>query len=180
MRSADDAMRRRMQVIPFKHKPATVDKSLREKLQAELGGILCWAVEGEIERRRMGLKPPRVVTEATDEYFKSENTIGRWLDERCTLDRERFTSTKELYRDFQEWARGVGEFVVAERIFSEKLDQTGHVQKGRDPSGDRRGFRGVALLAVDSGGSLFGSPGSTSHGGFLPGHDDPAEQWSRE
>lgn len=86
MRSADDAMRRRMHVIPFRHKPASVDRQLREKLKAELGGILKWAVEGEIERGRIGgLNPPKSVVAATDEYFASENTIGRWLDERCEL-----------------------------------------------------------------------------------------------
>lgn len=40
MRSADDAMRRRMHVIPFRHKPKVVDKQLREKLRKELPGIL--------------------------------------------------------------------------------------------------------------------------------------------
>jgi putative DNA primase/helicase len=51
MRSADDAMRRRMQVIPFRHKPESIDKQLREKLRAELGAILRWAIEGELERQ---------------------------------------------------------------------------------------------------------------------------------
>src|SRR3977135_178696 len=65
MRSADDAMRRRLQVIPFRHKPKIVDKQLREKLRAELPGILRWAVQGELDRQRLGgLNPPRAVQAA--------------------------------------------------------------------------------------------------------------------
>jgi putative DNA primase/helicase len=58
MRSADDAMRRRMQVVPFRHKPKNVDKQLREKLRLELPGILRWAIQGELERRRLGRAEP--------------------------------------------------------------------------------------------------------------------------
>src|SRR5205814_704712 len=101
MRWADDAMRRRMQVIPFRHKPKNVDKGLREKLRLELPGILRWAIQGELERRRLGgLNPPRAVQAATDDYFRDENTLGKCLDERCELDLGGWVNTRRLYRDF--------------------------------------------------------------------------------
>jgi putative DNA primase/helicase len=152
MRSADDAMRRRMQVIPFRYKPATVDKGLREKLQAELGAILRWAVEGEADRRRLGgLAPPRAVVEATNEYFKSENTIGRWLDERCEAPKEGEDASeywgelRHFYHDFAEWAKRVGEFVISERIFSQKLELMPNITKALHPRTRRSGFAGLRL-----------------------------------
>jgi putative DNA primase/helicase len=154
MRSADDAMRRRMQVIPFRYKPSSVDKGLREKLQGELGAILRWAIEGEAERRRLGgLAPPRVVVEATNEYFKSENTIGRWLDERCEVPPEGdlvnnyWDELRHLYRDFAEWAKRVGEFVISERIFSQKLEQMPGITKALHPRTRRSGFAGLRLYS---------------------------------
>lgn len=165
MRSADDAMRRRMRVVPFTHKPLTVDKHLREKLRAELGAILRWAVEGETERRRLGgLNPPRVVINATNEYFKQENTIGRWIDERCDMAHEGedpnkiWTEERDLYRDFADWCRRVGEYVISERVFSQKLEQMPQVQKVNHPATRRAGFAGLRFRSVTT---------------QLPGLDEP-------
>ncbi len=177
MRSADDAMRRRMQVIPFRHKPAKVDKQLREKLGAELGGILRWAVEGEIERRHLGgLNPPKVVQDATDKYFRDENTIGRWLDERCAIEANAWSETRALHRDYVHWAHQVGEFVLSERLFQQKVELMPGIEPQQHSRTRRGGFRGVHLL--------FWTP-------ELPGIEarsaprrerssDPAERWDRE
>jgi len=158
LRSADDAMRRRLHVIPFRHKPKVVDKKLLERLRPELGGILCWAIEGELERRRIGLAPPPEVVGATDEYFEAENVIGRWLEERCTrgdaaIDvvdgrkRPAFSSNKAVYRDYKAWAKEGGEFVLSERVFIHKLGSIDGLRRGRggrDGKGER-GLFGVAL-----------------------------------
>src|SRR5262249_25797458 len=96
MRSPDDAMRRRFLVIPFTHKPERIDKSLPEKLRTELGGILAWAIEGELERQRIGLAAPKAVLDATAEYFEAEDAIGRWIQERCTKGPNETALTGEL------------------------------------------------------------------------------------
>lgn len=202
MRSADDAMRRRMQVIPFKHKPKTVDKGLREKLQAEMGGILRWAIEGEIERRQLGgLNPPAVVTRATDAYFQDENTLGKWVDERCRTGRateaemrcdpNAWTETRQLYRDFVDWARRVGEFVLAERVFAQKLEVMGF-DPSKHPRTRRGGFHGIELRNATSelpglNGGNAPMPGDrpvTSHvvrANELPlePRDDPGDEYER-
>lgn len=187
MRSADDAMRRRMQVIPFKTKPKTPDKGLREKLRSELPGILRWAVQGELERRKIGgLNPPRAVQAATDDYFQAENTLGRWLDERCECDANYWTETRELYRDFQEWAKGVGEYIIAERIFAQKLEQMPSIQRALHPRTRRSGFRGLRPLRMTS--DLFdaGTGGITvkrepSRANELPlgAPQDPGDEYER-
>lgn len=154
LRSGDTGMRRRLHVIPFVHKPDAVDLALPETLKAELGGILRWAVEGELERRRIGLSPPRVVVDATDEYFDAENTIGRWVEERCTQGAQETGLTRNFYHDYKSWAGLAGEFVVSERIFAQKLALVGGVGLWRDATG-KRGFRGLSLKA--SSGELFSS-----------------------
>jgi putative DNA primase/helicase len=192
MRSADDAMRRRMQVIPFRHKPQTVDKNLREKLKSELGGILKWAVEGEIERQQLGgLNPPAVVTRATDAYFQDENTLGKWLDERCGLEKNYWTNTRTLYRDFKEWAQRVGEFVLSERVFSQKLELMPRIEKTQHPRTRLFGFQGLRPLHdtadLFEGGGAGASKGKTISGDLLVRANelplepasDPAEVWPR-
>jgi putative DNA primase/helicase len=201
LRSADDAMRRRLHVIPFRHKPKVVDKELLERLRPELGGILCWAIEGELERRRIGLAPPPEVVGATDEYFEAENVIGRWLEERCTrgdaaIDvvdgrkRPAFTSNKAVYRDYRAWAKEGGEFVLSERFFIQKLSGIDGLRRGRggrDGKGER-GLLGVALksaldeLPLDGVARGDGAPVMDKHGLPLENGEwrsDPCDEFDR-
>jgi putative DNA primase/helicase len=208
MRSADDAMRDRFHMIPFKHRADPPDKELIDKLQAELGGILKWAVRGEIERRRLGgLRPPKIVVEATDKYFEDEDTLGRWIGERCIVAsagenstaaeiarrREAFTATADLYRDYKSWASRVGEFIPAQKVLTAKLERL--AEAGGEFRYERtkaaRGFRGLALksnpgdLPLDSPAAersreVGGLAERPELGEYLPGHDDPAEDWPRE
>jgi phage/plasmid-associated DNA primase len=160
--------------------------------------------------------PPAAVTEATDKYFKDENTIGRWLDERCrytdaTEDDARcepnhWCGTRILHRDYAAWARRVGEFVLAERVFQQKLEQMPGIEPAQHPRTRRGGFYGIALrwespelhpdpddpsdAAATETADDFIHPrsvdGGVIHGSvvtppILPNEvDDPAEDWPRE
>src|SRR5262249_34700305 len=60
IRGTDEAIWRRIHLVPF---TVTIpksdrDKTLPEKLRAELPGILAWAVRGCLEWRVKGLAPP--------------------------------------------------------------------------------------------------------------------------
>ena len=59
IRSIDEAMRRRLHLIPFTVTipPERRDRKLTEKLLRERDGILAWAVEGCLDWQRMGLNP---------------------------------------------------------------------------------------------------------------------------
>ena len=59
LRSVDEAIRRRFNLIPFTVAipPAERDERLTEKLKAEWPGILAWMIEGCLDWQRHG--PPR-------------------------------------------------------------------------------------------------------------------------
>lgn len=46
LHNVDDAMKRRLNVIPFIHKPAQVNEVLGDQLKPEYPGILYWAIQG--------------------------------------------------------------------------------------------------------------------------------------
>jgi putative DNA primase/helicase len=46
LRNVDDAMRRRINIVPFEHKPKEPDLQLEEKLKSEWPAILRWAIDG--------------------------------------------------------------------------------------------------------------------------------------
>jgi putative DNA primase/helicase len=71
-----EAMRRRLQIIPFAVTipAAERDPRLAERLEAEWPGILSQAIEG-CEWQKDGLAPPAAVREATHAYLAVETTV---------------------------------------------------------------------------------------------------------
>ncbi|MCZ2174223.1 MAG: phage/plasmid primase, P4 family [Burkholderiales bacterium] len=145
IRNIDEAMKRRMHMIPFTVTipPERRDGRLTEKLLAERDGILVWAVAGCLSWQREGLRPPASVVSATEEYFEAEDALGRWLDERCVREPNAKSLTAELFTDWKQWAETSGEFIGSQRRFSDLLITRG-LEKWRNSVGVR-GFRGVGL-----------------------------------
>jgi P4 family phage/plasmid primase-like protien len=85
--NVDEAMRRRMLLVPFLVQIPVEerDPDLAEKLKAEWPAILRWMIDGCLEWQRTGLAPPKIVTEATEEYFADQDTTKQWLED-CTED----------------------------------------------------------------------------------------------
>ena len=73
LRSVDEAIRRRLHLIPFTITiPAEErDLGLPDKLKAEAPGILNWMIDGCLQWQQIGLAPPKVVTDATAAYLRS-------------------------------------------------------------------------------------------------------------
>ena len=109
LRNVDEAMRRRLHLIPFTITiaPEKRDKMLGEKLAAEAGGILQWAIDGCMQWQKIGLQPPEVVRKATEEYMNSQDQFALWLDE-CTSKNAEKTRTSELYKSFKSWTEERG------------------------------------------------------------------------
>jgi putative DNA primase/helicase len=86
--SVDEAIRRRLHLIPFN---VTIpleerDKDLLEKLKKEWPGILQWAVKGCLKWQKLGLAQPAAVRAASEAYFKEEDAIANWIEDRCAVD----------------------------------------------------------------------------------------------
>ena len=145
IRNIDEAMKRRMHMIPFTVTipPERRDSRLTEKLLSERDGILAWAVAGCLAWQREGLKPPASVVSATEEYFEAEDALGRWLEERCVRAPNAKSLTAELFSDWKQWAETSGEFIGSQRRFSDLLITRG-LEKWRNSVGVR-GFQGIGL-----------------------------------
>ena len=55
LRNIDDAIKRRMYLVPFTNKPVNVDKDLSEKLKNEWPSIMQWMIDGCIDWQEKGL-----------------------------------------------------------------------------------------------------------------------------
>ena len=147
LRNVDEAIRRRLHLIPF---AVTIpageqDKTLQKQLEAEWPGILQWAVEGCLEWRRVGLAPPDAVRAATDDYISGEDGFGLWLDE-CTevASDWAFERTADLFANWKSWADRTGEFAGTMRRFAQNMQARGFSPKRQAGTG-RKGFEGIEL-----------------------------------
>ena len=131
IRGTDDGIWRRIRLIPFTQKFEELqdDKTLRDKLDAELPGILTWAVRGCLEWQRSGLTPSESVKSATASYRTDMDTFGDFLDERCIVEDGAKVSAKEIYGAYRAWADENGEKLVSQRWFGLRLGERGFAKK---------------------------------------------------
>lgn len=127
MRNVDEAMRRRLRLVPFDVviPPDQRDKGLMEKLRAEAGGILQWAIDGCIDWQRDGLKAPDRVLMATEEYLASQDQLGLWIKDECEVGAGHWHGSRPLYESYRKWCEDSGEYAVAQKRWSQQMQQRG-------------------------------------------------------
>ena len=106
LRNVDDAARRRFNVVPFNFQPPTPDKQLEAKLRNEWPGILRWIINGCLGWQAQGLAQPKVVKQATDEYFAEQDLITQWLEECCECQAGIGGSLPSLFASWKHFAIG--------------------------------------------------------------------------
>jgi putative DNA primase/helicase len=144
LRSVNEAVRRRFHLVPFTVTipPAERDKGLFEKLKPEWPGIFNWALQGCLEWQKIGLAPPKVVSEASEAYFAEEDLITTWIGECCAVDEIYSASSGELYQSWKKWAEDAGEHPGSNKAFSNSLEERGYKRKH---TRDGSMFYGIAL-----------------------------------
>lgn len=145
LRGVDEAIRRRMNLIPFTVTiPETDrDQKLAEKLKTEWPGILRWMVEGCMEWQRVGLAKPEAVKRATDAYLAAEDSIAEWMTERCNTGPNFYGTSADLFLSWKHWAELAGEFLGSQKRFSQALLDRGFILRREGRTG-RSGFEGIA------------------------------------
>lgn len=147
-RSVDDAIKRRLHLIPFTTiiAPGDKDPMLPEKLKAESAGILQWMIEGCLEWAHDGLSPPQIVKESTEEYLGAEDSLQQWIDECCELG-PYFASSQSLFTSWSKWCEASGEYVGTTKRLMAKLESRG-IKTGQKYQG-RRGVLGIQMQKDD-------------------------------
>ena len=151
--TADDAMLRRVKIIPANHK-VPFHKQIRdlsERIKNEEGEqVLRWMIDGCIRWRAQGLQLPAAVQDATDTYAEDESILDRFVEERCEVGDDYFVSRHTLYRAWRRYCHYVGEEPGPEkgfkRTFGPKaadLALTSH--RDMEDGERRRGYLGIRL-----------------------------------
>jgi putative DNA primase/helicase len=140
----DDAIWRRLRLFPFEQSfEGREDRALTEKLEAELPGILAWAVSGCLEWQEEGLGEAAAVTHATAEYRQDEDVLGAFLAERCVMQGD--VPKQELREAYEAYCSELGEKPLKANVLGKRLSKRGVKSEARGQGGQERVYAGVSL-----------------------------------
>ena len=147
LRSVDEAMRRRLVLIPFDVviPPADRDPQLSDKLAAERPAILGWMLAGCRAWLERGLDPPERVLAATEEYLASVDAIARWVEESCVFGPNESMTKGSAFESWKAWAEAAGEFVGNARRLCERIARLPGIDETRLGKDRDKAFLGVGL-----------------------------------
>jgi putative DNA primase/helicase len=149
LRNIDEAMMRRLNIVPFTRKPATPDRDLENKLRGEFPGILRWMIEGCSDWQSNGLTRPDSVAEATATYFEENDLFGTFLEEQCEIERDNdrwYSSASELFKRWKEYALSAGDEPGSAKWLGENMARRGFIKAKKHNNGTREQcFIGVRL-----------------------------------
>ena len=148
LRNVDEAMRRRLHIIPFMRPISMTDRDdkLADKLRAEYPQILAWMIRGAVAWNDAGLGRPEQITQAVDAYLESEDTLGSWLSEAVELGPQHKCLSTGAYVAFKRWAESAGEHTMSQKRFVQALKERGFDAK---KYGGKRYLFGLQLKASE-------------------------------
>lgn len=155
IRGTDDGIWRRIPLVPFTTQIAAdaVDPDLRDKLRAELPGILAWAVRGAVEWYDGGLRIPERVIVASKKYRAEQDMHGQFIDEVCIQEPGAWCAVSALRNEYVSWCKENGVEPLGARQFNERLREREGVSESDRRAGlekKTKGWSGIRLrLGVD-------------------------------
>ena len=124
LHDADEAIRRRFNVVPFTRKPRRVDRTLKlHLLEVEGPQILGWMIQGAVGWYAAGLpERPAVMAAATEKYFAEQDLFTAWLAAMCHLGPSEQDKLANLHKSYVAFT---GEKDVSAKALAEMLRKHG-------------------------------------------------------
>lgn len=142
IRTLDEAIKRRINIIPFIQIPQEKDPHLSEKLRSEYPSILRWMIEGCLDWQQNGLQRPQCVKEATEDYFSDQDLFSQWINECCNVNPIFTGKSSELFASWKEFAEQNGIKPGNSKTFASDMEKRGY-PKIRDNRGQK--FKGICV-----------------------------------
>ena len=143
IRTVDEAMRRRMNVVEFTRTPPVPDLMLESKLRTEWPAILRWMLDGCLDWQDAGLVRPPSVVRASAEYLASQDVFGQWLDNSCEIGSSKRATGESLRASWRAYADKSGENPGNSNRFADSMQRRGFTLKRG--TGGVRYYAGLSL-----------------------------------
>jgi putative DNA primase/helicase len=138
----DDAIFRRMNIVPFTHIVPLQkrDNDLGDKLAMPevRSAILAWAIAGCLVWQEEGLNAPSMVSDATEQYRDEQDPLKFFLDEACVLELDRVIVKAKLQQAYVAWGKAAGvRYLLSPREFTKRIAKIPGIQDSRGSGGVR-------------------------------------------
>lgn len=149
---------RRLRLIPFTH--TVPDEKRIDDLQGIFArdhgpAVMAWIARGAAAYAAKGLQEPAGVKAATEDYAHSVDTVGRFLEEECTLHpgnaaAHLATDVSAIRAAYERWCLDNGETPLKGRAFQSQISRHGVLTGPQAPrgTGGTRRYGGVTLLSA--------------------------------
>jgi putative DNA primase/helicase len=137
IRDPGNSFWRRLKVIEFGETVTNGDHTLDQKFEAELPGILNFALEGAALWYEKGLRTPKAVETSILEYRDDVDVVGKFLRE-CTIVTEDPTDKigiKVLYEAYRSWEKKYQTWDTSLKAFGIELKYRAEIRQKRGKSG---------------------------------------------
>lgn len=133
IKSSDNGIWRRTVLVDFPVSIPKIDQdaNLSTKLEAELPGILNWAIAGCLDWQDIGLAIPPSVANDIAEYKEEMDWLGQWIADNCNLGANLNESATRLYDNYKWWAECNGIHPSTATAFGRRLKERGYVRNRR-------------------------------------------------
>lgn len=144
---------RRVRLIPFEIQilEEDADRNFGKKLEAEMPGILNWAIEGCLEWQQAGrLVSPKRVKDATDLYKSESDRLREFIQENCQTGKasKHNVPLSQIHKVYAAWCKQNDEFPLGKMSFRSALEERGY------PSGNGTGnvvtVYGISLIGGEN------------------------------
>jgi putative DNA primase/helicase len=108
---------------PTKEHERPRDPQLGDELKREGPGVLAWLVFGFQAWLEKGLCPPPSVLSETDEYRRSDDSIGHFVKEKCLESPEYQTRAQDLFEGYTSFCEETGFKVRGKKGFFQRLQE---------------------------------------------------------
>lgn len=137
VRGTDDAIWRRLPLIPFEQKfpegDPRRDPMLTEKLRAESSGILNWMIEGAQKWLKAGkrLERPETVKQASTAYREEQDKIGSFIEAKCVVGEGHRGRTEKIMEAYTLWCHLNKHTALNGNAFGRALTERGFHMEGK-------------------------------------------------
>lgn len=148
IRGTDLGIWRRIHIIPFSVTipECAVDKNLSQKLMQELPDILAWIADGYKLWKSEGLRMPKVIADAVEEYRNEMDVISAFLASDYVVQGGE-VKAQALYAVYCQWCSESNEYKMPSRKFG--LEMTKRYNKIRKKTGWH--YNGISLDSISIG-----------------------------
>lgn len=151
IKGTDHGIWRRLVLVPFvvnfdNHPTIKKDPERMAKLKAEYSGILSWIVQGALMYQKEGLKAPKVIEDARNEYKDDMDLLADWIAECCVVGNGQAATSAQLWASWQRYAHENGElkYISSSRALGKRLST--RFEAVKNSHGIRgRGFTGISV-----------------------------------